>query len=144
MCVLFHKFMVHFCHSKETKQPVIFQVLRTWNTIVKTRFRSEKISCRFIRRQDFTVKVFPLPILIPSALNIHTFIIASMDGKLIWRNSSKTSAHLTPKMIRGRNIVWGFEKTNAEENIRTSEEGNKRRVWETAETEPAYNFSKYY
>jgi len=97
MCVLFHKFTVHFCHSKETKQPVISQVLRTWNTIVKARFRSEESPRRFLRRKGFTVKVFPLPILIPSALNIHTFINPSMDGKLIWRNSSETSAHLTPK-----------------------------------------------
>jgi hypothetical protein len=31
-------------------------------------------------------------------------------------------------MRRGRNKDWAFEKTNAEEKVRTSEEGSKMRV----------------
>ena len=59
-----------------------------------------------------------------------------MDGKIIWRNSSETPEHLTPKMRREKNIDWALENTNAEENVRTSEEGTKMRVQETAEREP--------
>ena len=99
--VLFHRLIVLFCHSKETKRPVTSLIFIPWNIIVAARFRSEDSPCRVFRRHIFTVTAFPKPIRIPSVLNIRS-------SSCIWTvNSSaesyKTPAHITPKLRRGIN-----------------------------------------